>query len=445
MKKPVSKLLLAGAVPVFVHATQADVAAPASNPLRSTDFTSFATIREVIVAPCDTPTPPVWTLHSSNDGLHPDGNEQHAIWLMNRARQNPAVEGSWLATSDDPDIADGREFFNVDTELLTEEFSLIEPKPPAAPDCRLFEAAVSQSNHMIDMDEQTHDGQFERIVTSGFVYTHARGNVFSAAQSALNAHAAFNIDWANDPAEDPDDGMLDGRGHRKAVMSLDGAYTNVGLALVSLPDADVTENVGPDVVTGNYAHADETIADHFNTFITGTVWADDTGYARNDQYDPGEGISGAKVEIIEGTSGTGYTTAYTADGGGYAIPVTDGAYKVKFSEQGLTSHEVDVVVAGGKSVLLDFKAFLRSDCTNPNSIGDPYVVPADTVYTAGSETVICSDVSITANEGATIQGPDATENGAVVGFYSPNISITPAAEHQFTVENGAIFYTSSGP
>ena len=99
--------------------------------------------------------------------------------------------------------------------------------------------------------------------------------------------------------------------------------------------------------------------------------------------------------------------------------MTDGTYKVKFSGQGLTSNEVDVVVADAKSVLLDFKAFLRSDCTNPNSIGDPYVMPADEVYAAGSETVICSDVSITVNEGATIQGPDATANGAVLGFNAP--------------------------
>ena len=440
MKRPITTLLLAGTVPVFAHHAQADVAAPAANPPRSTDAGALTSIRAVIVDQCDIPTPPVWTLHKSDDGAHPNGDEQHAIWLMNRARQNPESEGVWLATSDEPDIKDGREFFGVDTELLKEEFSLIAPKPPAAPDCRLFEAAVSHSNQLILDDDQHHDDQFVRIDASGFIYTHARGNVFSKAKSALNAHAAFNIDWANDPAEDPDDGMLDGRGHRKAVMSLDGAYTNVGLALV--PAAE-TNNVGPLVVTGNYAHADETIVDHFNTFITGTVWADDTGHARNGLYDPGEGISAVTVEIIEGTNGTGYTMAVTAAGGGYAIPVTDGAYRVKFSGQGLTSNEVDVVVTDAKSVLLDFKAFLRSDCTNPNSIGDPYVMPADAVYAAGSETVICSDVSITVNEGATIQGPDATAQGAVLGFNSPEISITPAAEHKFTVENGALFYTTS--
>ena len=31
---------------------------------------------------------------------------------------------------------------------------------------------------------------------------------------------------------DAPDGMLDTRGHRKAVMSMDGAFTKVGLALV---------------------------------------------------------------------------------------------------------------------------------------------------------------------------------------------------------------------
>ncbi len=48
-------------------------------------------------APTPLPTPtqvPVtlreWTFHKSTDGAHPDGNEQQMVWLMNRARSNPA-------------------------------------------------------------------------------------------------------------------------------------------------------------------------------------------------------------------------------------------------------------------------------------------------------------------------------------------------------------------
>ena len=47
MKRPVTTLLLAGAVPFFAHTIQADIAAPAANPPRSTDTATFASIRAV--------------------------------------------------------------------------------------------------------------------------------------------------------------------------------------------------------------------------------------------------------------------------------------------------------------------------------------------------------------------------------------------------------------
>lgn len=88
MKKSVTTLLLAGAVPVLAHAAQADVAAPAANPPRSTEVATLSSVRAVgdDVIQCDAPTTAEWTLHSSNDGAHPNGDEQLAIWLMNRAR-----------------------------------------------------------------------------------------------------------------------------------------------------------------------------------------------------------------------------------------------------------------------------------------------------------------------------------------------------------------------
>ena len=43
-----------------------------------------------------------WTYHKTGDNLHPDGNEQQMVWLMNRARSDPAQEGVWLATDDRP-------------------------------------------------------------------------------------------------------------------------------------------------------------------------------------------------------------------------------------------------------------------------------------------------------------------------------------------------------
>ena len=60
-------------------------------------------------------------------------------------------------------------------------------------------------------------GRFLRVDFAGFKCLAFRGNVFAYANSSLNAHAAWNIDWGG-----PEGGMQTGRGHRQAIMSLDG-------------------------------------------------------------------------------------------------------------------------------------------------------------------------------------------------------------------------------
>lgn len=278
-----------------------------------------------------------WTLHKSTDNQHPDGNEQQVMWLMNRARANPTQEGAWLATSSDPEIAGGRDYFGVNTTLLQTEFASYSAKPPAAFDVRLYNAARAHSEDLIARDAQDHTGQFSRITSAGFSYTTCRGNVFAYASSSLNAHAAWNIDWGYG-----EDGMQSSRGHRKAIMRLDGPYTNVGVALVY--EADPRTDVGPYVSTGNYCQA-ANAPDHYNRFLVGTVWEDLDG---DGMYDPGEGIGGVTV-----TPDTGTYFAVTSNSGGYAIPITSpGSYQVSFSGavSGLGS-----VVVGADSVLMDFQ------------------------------------------------------------------------------------------
>ena len=104
-----------------------------------------------------------WTYHKTSDNLHPDGNEQQMLWLMNRARSDPAQEGAWLATESDPDIAAARTYWGVNLTVLQNEFAAIPAKPPAAFDVRLYNAAKAHSNYLISIDGQTHDGQIARI------------------------------------------------------------------------------------------------------------------------------------------------------------------------------------------------------------------------------------------------------------------------------------------
>ncbi|MCB2189746.1 MAG: hypothetical protein KQJ78_25305, partial [Deltaproteobacteria bacterium] len=264
------------------------------------------------------------------DNAHPDANEQQMLWLMNRARSNPAEEGEWLATTDIPNIAFPRSYFGVDVAVLQNEFVGYDQKPPAAFDVRLYNAAKAHS------DAQDHNDQFRKISDAGFSYTQARGNVFSYTKDALYGHAAFNIDWGYGT-----DGMQDGRGHRMAIMSIDGDYTNVGLAIV--PESDSATEVGPLVTTGNYCNANRFQPNHYNRFIVGTVWDDVNG---NEMYDPGEGIGNVTVMP---DSGTYY--AVTSDSGGYAVPIISaGACTITFSG---ALNAVRNVTVGDESILFD--------------------------------------------------------------------------------------------
>jgi hypothetical protein len=289
-----------------------------------------------------------WVLHKSADALHPDGNEQQMLWLANRARQDPAAEGVWLATSGEGDVAFGRNFFAVDTDLLQQELAELFAEPPAAFDRRLWDASRLHALDLIARNAQDHTGQAAKVQASGFVGNGGSLSVFSYADSALNAHAALTIDWG------PGDGtgMQPGRGHRDAVMGCDGdpippldvPYDNVGLALVP----DPLPGVGPLVFAGAYYFADTGEPDHYRRFLVGTVWQDVDGNAR---YDPGEGLAGVTV-----MPDVGAFYAITAAGGGYAIPITAaGSYQVTFSGGGIGAPRQLAVVVGADSQLLDLE------------------------------------------------------------------------------------------
>jgi hypothetical protein len=279
-----------------------------------------------------------WVFHRSADGDHPDGLEQEMVWLVNRARSDPDAEGAWLATSSDPDIAVGRNFFGVNVGMLQSEFAALPPSPPAAFDRRLYEASLAHSLDLIARDAQDHNGQIERVIDSGFEHAGGRLSVFSYADSPLNAHAALNIDWG------PGDGsgMQPGRGHRLAIM---GDYDAVGLALV--PENDGGTSVGPLVFSGAYLYA-APAPNQFPRFLVGTVWKD---LDLDGRYDAGEGYEGVTV-----MPNLGSWYAVTSPGGGYTIPITaPGAYQVTFSGGGIGPSQQRSANVGSDSELLDLE------------------------------------------------------------------------------------------
>lgn len=303
-----------------------------------------------------------WSFHKTGNNQHPSGIEQEMLWMMNRARLNPAHEGLWLASVEDPDVTIARNQYNVDLSVLVSEFAAISAKPPAAFDVRLYNAAKVHSDDLIVQNDQNHTNQFNRINDAGFHWTSVRGNVYSYTFSGLHGHAGFNIDWGNNAV----DGMQTGRGHRMAIMSVDGNYTNVGISAVS--ETDPATRIGPYVTTGNFCYANENESDHYNRFLVGTVWSDENG---NELYDAGEGKSNITVTPDQGTY-----YAVTSASGSYAIPVDPGTYTVTFSGTGLPADVQRSARVIDRSILLD--------------IGPPYA------FTESVETVTASTAVISA-------------------------------------------------
>lgn len=247
-----------------------------------------------------------WTRHASDDGLHPDQDEQQLIWLMNRARQNPTAEGLWLSQTQIPSIKQARKQYRVSERRLRKQFRKIKPSPPAAFDKRLYEAALVHALRLAKKQKQNHRGQMKAIKRSGFRLASCRGNVFSYARDPVNAHAAFNIDWGNGWG-----GTQRGVEHRKALMATEEVLDRVGIAVVNAANK---RRVGPMVVVGNYCR--ELLEDDTaSSFFVGTVYVDAN---RNGEFDAGEGVPGVRVE-----SNLSEWYAITASGGGYALPRDD--------------------------------------------------------------------------------------------------------------------------
>ena len=282
-----------------------------------------------------------WTAHKTDDGLHPDAHEQKLVWLMNRARQDPTAEGIWLAESTDPDVAIGRDYFGVDPDMIKTDFAALSPKPPAAFDAQLYEASRLHSVDMMERNSQDHDGQFDKINASGFNMSGGRVSVFAYGDSALNVHAALNIDWGFTST-----GVQDPPGHRFAIMGVlfpgaQNELSNVGFAMV--PNNDPTTDMGPFVFSGAYLSGG---GGEYNRFIVGTVFHDAN---ENQIYDEGEGLEG--VHVIPDS---GYYFAITGEAGGYAIPVIDpGTFNVSFGCGSLSTAETKTITLDEDSVLLD--------------------------------------------------------------------------------------------
>ncbi|RYD38570.1 MAG: hypothetical protein EOP86_00445 [Verrucomicrobiaceae bacterium] len=347
-----------------------------------------------------------WVHHKTADGQHPSALEQQMLWLMNRARANPADEGNFLSATGDRDIVIGILQFLVDLNRMKSEFQAIKPAPPAAFDRRLYEASRQHAEYMIQRNDQTHDRQNDFLNDCGFDWQVARLSIYAYGSNALMTHAALNIDFGGPPSEG---GMQAGRGHRVAIMSTvpDVDLSSVGLALVA--ENNPLTQVGPYVFSGAYASAYVGyVPDNYNRFIVGTVWTDRNG---NGRYDLGEGLNGVHVQLDRGRY-----YAVTGIAGGFSIPVFGtGKYVITYSGGEFPGTRFSQVNLGNVSVLAEGE-------TSKLAAAAP-VPPAATLRRESPRSMMLSWVGgkgpWQVQEAATVEGPwrnvgSATQETSVV-------------------------------
>lgn len=311
------------------------------------------------------------TLYSIGE---PTDEEQLYLELINRARANPTAEGLRLATSTDPDVQSALKQFNVDLDVLKNEFAALEPRPPLAMNKKLTDAARLHTQFLFETATQTHTGRnestiSERITAAGYDWSSVSENVYSYARDTFYSHDGFQVDWGNGPGATY--GMQAGRGHRVAIHDetpepgIDpdvGINREVGIAVILGSNTVGSNSVGPHLVTQDFGT--DSSADGYGTpFVTGVAYYD---LNANNFYDLGEGIGGLTVNV-EGAS----SYAVTSASGGYAVPVlsTATARAVTFTGLGAEGAFNTATTLDEANVKVDFKpAFVPASLTGSDTI-----------------------------------------------------------------------------
>lgn len=245
------------------------------------------------------------TAYAAYEYGDPSAAEQAHLEAINRARANPQAEADRFGI----DVQEGTKLNAITTT----------PKPPLTLNKQLSKAARLHSQDMLDRDFFDHnnpDGEtpFQRMTAQGYNYSLAGENIAFTATTRNRTEEVASLQLHDLLFEDED---YPDRGHR--VNILKDNYKEVGVGLVSGKLVRNDINYNGFYVTTNFA-SNQTDLRHF---IVGVAY-DDTN--NDGMYTAGEGLSGVTVSLSE----TGDSTT-TATAGGYAIPVENGEYTVKFT------------------------------------------------------------------------------------------------------------------
>jgi len=284
-------------------------------------------------------------------GMAPTDAEQYMLELINRARANPAAEGTRLLALAQSNPLIHQATAGWDLGLFYRTISSYAPEPPLAFNPRLIDAALAEDASMLARNDQRHspagflndpgvavDTDGRAYYATGSSYWATGENIFAFSQGVSPPtdattvdffEAGFLLDWGN-----PDFGHLKNLlapGPAEANLAA-GVYpfNEVGVGLLTnvtpttpppgnpANPSNAGINVGPDLVTQEFGWKQG------NAFLTGTFYVD----AQNTHsYAPGEGLGGVTIQAV-GLGGQGTFTTQTWSSGGYSLQLPAGTYAV---------------------------------------------------------------------------------------------------------------------
>ncbi|MBU3741063.1 MAG: hypothetical protein FGM24_02140 [Candidatus Kapabacteria bacterium] len=274
------------------------------------------------------------TAYSHGD---PTPEEQQMLEMVNRARANPTAEGIRLMDTKDGAVQQAYTYWQIDRTATKAAFTKYPQRPPLAFHPSLIQISRGHTADMVAKNFQGHTGSdgssmSDRYNRGGYQSQGMYGeNVAAYSNSVWYGHCGLNVDWG--PQNQID------LGHRKNIMNFEGYnYTEIGIAITYTGGA--IPNVGPYVITQNFGMRGQ-------RYVVGVVYDDKN---KNQEYDPGEGIPGVRIQ-----PSSGMYHAVTSTSGGYAFPYSGtSSITVTASGGGLPSEMKQTVQLTGDNVKVDF-------------------------------------------------------------------------------------------